>query len=178
MSPKRVPKPLPSAGCTGRCPHPKVPPLGCAVVVSTPLKPPPVSLGVASPPQPPTPGVTPPAPPEAGATVCPPPGHHPGGLRRPVRRQAHQGPARRRAPGRERRLHGALRRAADDHGYAPGRAVAPMAPLAPPAPKAPMAPMAPMAPLAPVAPRPAGRLARGLRLQERLSPLPALRRDR
>lgn len=47
--------------------------------------------------------------------VCP-TAHHPGGLRRPLRRQADQRAARRGAAGGERRLHGALRRAADDHG--------------------------------------------------------------
>lgn len=52
---------------------------------------------------------------------CPSPGHHPGGLRRPLRRQAHQGAAGGRAAGGERRLHGALRRAADDHRWVPHR---------------------------------------------------------
>ena len=69
-----------------------------------------------------TPGGTPGSPLRPVVPV-PSPGHHSGGLRRPLRRQAHQGAAGGRAPGGERRLHGALRRPADDHRYVPCRAV-------------------------------------------------------
>lgn len=147
MSPKRVPEPpqlLPTSGVhrAGRCPHPKVQPgapsWGCGASPSTPdeLPPPPpgtpVSLsptwlcagGIPSHSHCPSTGTPggPPGSPLSPVVPVPSLGHHPGGLRRPLRRQAHQGAAGGRAPGGERRLHGALRRPADDHRYVPCRA--------------------------------------------------------